>query len=202
MLHETCRKFAVLISILNVAGGHKLSSLQEASEAPAGQKAMAALLLATNPSQAFNPGLPSRAAVTSVGSRSLSKPLSSQRVGVRALSKKRSSSLVMEEAEEGKKGLSMADIKKYGVAGTVAYILTELAFWAVAFPVASTTFYNLNNHWPDLGDNSDRAAVLGFIFAGANIARLAVPLRLGAAIALVPWVDGNIVQRFGNAKEA
>ncbi|KAI2503754.1 hypothetical protein MHU86_10735 [Fragilaria crotonensis] len=30
-------------------------------------------------------------------------------------------------------GLSMADVKKYGVAGTLAYVLTELAFWAVAF---------------------------------------------------------------------
>ena len=37
----------------------------------------------------------------------------------------------------------------------------------------------------------DRTAVLGFIFAGANLARLAVPLRLGAAFALVPWVDAN-----------
>ena len=43
----------------------------------------------------------------------------------------------------------------------------------------------------------DRTAVLGFIFAGANLARLAVPLRLGAAFALVPWVDENIVRRFG-----
>eukprot|EP00966_Prymnesium_polylepis_P223387 5168812-Prymnesium_polylepis.1 len=69
-------------------------------------------------------------------------------------------------------GLSMTDIKKYGVAGTIAYILTELAFWAVAFPVASTSFYNLNGHWPDFGDGSDRTAVLAFIFAGANVARL------------------------------
>ena len=43
----------------------------------------------------------------------------------------------------------------------------------------------------------DRTAVLGFIFAGANLARLAVPLRLGAAFALVPWVDANLVKRFG-----
>ena len=43
----------------------------------------------------------------------------------------------------------------------------------------------------------DRTAVLGFIFAGAHLARLAVPLRLGAAFALVPWVDENIVRRFG-----
>merc|ERR1719326_1008196 len=97
----------------------------------------------------------------------------------------------------GGDGLSMEDIKKYGVAGTIAYILTELAFWAVAFPVASASFYNLNGHWPDFGDGSDRAAVLAFIFAGANVARLVVPLRLGAALAITPWVDENICRRFG-----
>jgi hypothetical protein len=98
---------------------------------------------------------------------------------------------------DGEEGLSMADIKKYGVAGTLAYILTELAFWAVAFPVASATFYNTAGHWPDFGDGGDRAAVLAFIFAGANVARLVVPLRFGAAFALAPWVDENIVQKFG-----
>jgi hypothetical protein len=36
----------------------------------------------------------------------------------------------------GDNALSMDDVKKYGVAGTVAYVLTELAFWVVAFPVA------------------------------------------------------------------
>ena len=94
-------------------------------------------------------------------------------------------------------GVSYADIKKFGVAGTLAYILTELAFWAIAFPVASTSFYNLNGHWPDFGDGGDRTAVLAFIFAGANVARLVVPLRFGAAVALIPWVDENICQRFG-----
>ncbi|EOD29273.1 hypothetical protein EMIHUDRAFT_203861 [Emiliania huxleyi CCMP1516] len=93
--------------------------------------------------------------------------------------------------------VSYADVKKYGVAGTIAYILTELAFWAVAFPVASTSFYNLNGHWPDFGDGADRAAVLAFIFAGANVARLVVPLRFGAAFALAPWVEENVCQRFG-----
>jgi len=97
----------------------------------------------------------------------------------------------------GGEGLSYAEIKKFGVAGTIAYILTELAFWAVAFPVASTSFYNLNGHWPDFGDGSDRAAVLAFIFAGANVARLVVPLRFGAAFALVPWVQENICDKFG-----
>eukprot|EP00554_Chaetoceros_debilis_P000306 CAMPEP_0194085556 /NCGR_PEP_ID=MMETSP0149-20130528/17884_1 /TAXON_ID=122233 /ORGANISM="Chaetoceros debilis, Strain MM31A-1" /LENGTH=555 /DNA_ID=CAMNT_0038768459 /DNA_START=68 /DNA_END=1731 /DNA_ORIENTATION=- len=89
--------------------------------------------------------------------------------------------------------LSMADVKKYGVSGTVAYILTELAFWAVAFPVASTALYQSSGHWPDvINDTTDRATVLGFIFAGANVARLLVPLRLGAALALAPWVDENL----------
>ena len=84
------------------------------------------------------------------------------------------------------------------MAGTLAYILTELAFWVVAFPLAATTYYQTFDHWPDvLGVPDDRNAVLGFIFAGANIARLAVPLRLGAAFALVPWVEENIVKRFG-----
>jgi len=97
----------------------------------------------------------------------------------------------------GGEGLSMADIKKFGVSGTLAYILTELAFWIVAFPVASTTFYNTAGHWPDWSDGGDRTAVLAFIFAGANVARLAVPLRFGVAFALAPWVDENIVQKFG-----
>ena len=102
---------------------------------------------------------------------------------------------VQAAAPEG--GFSYANIKKYGVAGTLAYVITELAFWAVAFPVASTTFYNTAGHWPDFGDGSDRTAVLAFIFAGANVARLVVPLRFAAAFAIVPWVDENIVQQFG-----
>lgn len=98
----------------------------------------------------------------------------------------------------GSSPLSMADIKKYGVAGTVAYVLTELAFWIVAFPVAATALYQSTGHWPDvLNDNGDRAAVLAFIFAGANVARAFVPLRFGAALALAPWVDENILSRMG-----
>ena len=94
----------------------------------------------------------------------------------------------------GGKGLSYADIKAFGISGTVAYILTELAFWAVAFPVASFTLYNTAGHWPDLSDGADRTAVLGFIFAGANVARLAVPLRFGVAFAAAPWCEENLVK--------
>ena len=101
-----------------------------------------------------------------------------------------------DQQQEGMGGpsLSMADIKKYGAAGTVAYILTELAFWLVAFPVAAVALYQSTGHWPDVvHDTTDRAAVFAFVFAGANIARLLVPLRLGAALALAPWVDDNLL---------
>ena len=93
-----------------------------------------------------------------------------------------------------KKSLSMDDVKKFGVAGTVAYVLTELAFWVVAFPVAGAALYQTTGHWPDvINEAGDRAAVLGFIFAGANVARAFVPVRLGAALALAPWVDENLL---------
>uniref|UniRef100_A0A7S2UC28 Uncharacterized protein n=1 Tax=Attheya septentrionalis TaxID=420275 RepID=A0A7S2UC28_9STRA len=102
----------------------------------------------------------------------------------------------------GEGGLSMADVKKYGVSGTVAYVITELAFWAVAFPVASTALYQSTGHWPDvINDTTDRTTVLGFIFAGANVARLLVPIRLGAALALAPWVDDNIINRGKSGEE-
>jgi hypothetical protein len=101
--------------------------------------------------------------------------------------------------DDGKQSaLSMADVKKYGVAGTVAYVLTELAFWIIAFPVAATALYQSTGHWPDVvAEPADRTAVLAFIFAGANVARLMVPLRLGAALALAPWVDENLLSGKG-----
>jgi hypothetical protein len=100
------------------------------------------------------------------------------------------------DGNDAKPVLSMQDVKKYGVAGTVAYVLTELAFWVVAFPAAAYALYQSTGHWPDvINDNSDRAAVLAFIFAGANIARAFVPVRFGAALALAPWVDENLLQR-------
>lgn len=103
--------------------------------------------------------------------------------------------------EDGEGGLSMADVKKFGVSGTVAYVITELAFWAVAFPVASNALYQTTGHWPDvINDTTDRGAVLAFIFGAANIARLLVPVRLGAALALAPWVDDNIINR-GDASD-
>ena len=99
---------------------------------------------------------------------------------------------------DGENAITYDDVKKFGVSGTIAYVLTELAFWAVAFPVAAALFTQANGHAPDLfNSGEDRAAVIASIFVGANVARLAVPLRFGVALAAAPWVDENIVQRFG-----
>lgn len=99
---------------------------------------------------------------------------------------------------DGATAITYDDVKKFGVSGTVAYVLTELAFWAVAFPVASALFTQNVGHAPDLFNSAeDRTAVLASIFVGANVARLAVPLRFGVALAAAPWVDENIVKRFG-----
>jgi len=98
--------------------------------------------------------------------------------------------------------ISMDDVKKYGTAGTVAYVLTELLFWAVAFPTECLVYLQTAGHWPDFSKPEESAAVLGLVFAASNIARLLLPVRFGAALALAPWVDENIMSKFGEKVDA
>ena len=37
--------------------------------------------------------------------------------------------------------------------------------------------------------------VFGMVFAASNVARLLLPLRFGAALAMAPWVEENIMPR-------
>ena len=90
---------------------------------------------------------------------------------------------------EGAPKLSMDSVKSFGVAGTVSYILIELAFWAIAFPVALSWYKVAEGSWLDLSDPSDKAKLLGAGAVFINGVRLLVPLRLGAAIALAPTVE-------------
>lgn len=96
--------------------------------------------------------------------------------------------------------ITMDDVKKYGAAGTLSYVITELVFWAIAFPTECFGFYELEGHWPDFSKPEDSAAVFGLVFAASNIARLLLPIRFGAALAMAPWVDENIIKRFGGSK--
>jgi len=95
--------------------------------------------------------------------------------------------------------ITMDDVKKYGAAGTLSYVITELIFWAIAFPTEVGVFYQTAGRWPDFNNDMDKAAVLGFVFAASNIARLVLPLRFGAALAMAPWVDENIMSKLPGA---
>ena len=77
-------------------------------------------------------------------------------------------------------------IKTLGVSGTISYVLIELMFWAIAFPVALSWYRYMDGNWLDLSDPVDKAKLLGAGTVFINIVRLLVPFRLGTAIMLAP----------------
>ncbi|MAD25627.1 MAG: hypothetical protein CMO44_15820 [Verrucomicrobiales bacterium] len=85
--------------------------------------------------------------------------------------------------------LSMDRVKSYGVAGTLSYVIIELAFWAIAFPIALSWYRVADGTWLNLSNTSDKAKLLGAGAVFVNTVRLLVPLRLGAAIAIAPKVE-------------
>lgn len=91
-------------------------------------------------------------------------------------------------------------IKDAGVAGAVSYAAWELAFWAASVPVCLVAYYQLTGHWPDFSDQDDMAKLGAEAFAFVNVARFAVPLRIGLALSTVPWVQANIIDRFASMR--
>jgi hypothetical protein len=89
--------------------------------------------------------------------------------------------------------MMMDQIKGAGTAGAVSLFLWELAFWAISIPVAIGTFVQLTGGFPDFNDSEDVAKVGAEAFAFANVARLALPVRIALAVATIPWVQENIV---------
>jgi hypothetical protein len=87
----------------------------------------------------------------------------------------------------------MSKIKEAGAAGAVSLFLWELAFWAISIPVAIVAFVQIAGSWPDLTDKEDLAKVGTEAFAFANVARFALPVRIGLAVSTTPWVKDNIV---------
>lgn len=67
----------------------------------------------------------------------------------------------------------------------------QAAFWGASLPVCLVAYGLLSGHWPDLSDQEDVATFGAEAFAYVNLARLAAPLRVGSALALVPWVQAN-----------
>ena len=95
----------------------------------------------------------------------------------------------------------MEQIKCSGRAGIVSYIIWEWIFWLTAIPIACFTYYTATGEWPDLSSGEDQAKVGASVFAFVNVARFAVPLRVGLALSTTPWVQSNIVDKFGKKDE-
>jgi len=92
----------------------------------------------------------------------------------------------------------MKRVKEAGAAGVISYALWELGFWALSVPVCAFGYYQYSGHWPDLSDPEDQKKLGAEAFAFVNVARFAVPLRISLALGTTPWINQNIVQRFGN----
>ena len=89
-----------------------------------------------------------------------------------------------------------------GPPGIISYIIWEWAFWIGAGGIAAFTYFQVTGHWPDFGNDEDKAQVAASAFALVNVARFAVPLRIGLALSTTPWVDDNIVKPFLGGDDA
>ncbi|KAL3779761.1 hypothetical protein ACHAWO_003471 [Cyclotella atomus] len=101
---------------------------------------------------------------------------------------------VEEKQDETKKGFEA--IKSAGRAGAISLFLWEAAFWIIAVPIVSIGYKQTTGHFPDFTDKSDLAILGAEVVAFANVARFALPLRIGLAITTIPWVQENVVDRF------
>ena len=104
-----------------------------------------------------------------------------------------SSSSSLSLGVEDESTVSLKDkIKAFGISGTISYILTEIAFWAVSIPIIIYSYHSESGQWLDFTVDVDRAKILGLSAAFLTAARLAVPLRLGVALSFTPFVEENI----------
>ena len=90
----------------------------------------------------------------------------------------------------------MQKVKDAGVAGIISYMFWELAFWGVSFPVCIFGYREVAGHWPDFANQDDLAQLGTEAFAFVNLARFAVPVRIGLALSTAPWVQSNVIDRF------
>jgi ribose 5-phosphate isomerase A len=81
----------------------------------------------------------------------------------------------------------MAGLKRFGVAGTLSYVATEVAFWAIALPGAAFAYHASTGEW--LSWETDRAQLAALAATFVTGVRFAVPLRMGVALACVPLVQ-------------
>ena len=95
----------------------------------------------------------------------------------------------------------MTQIKEAGLAGIISYGFWEVAFWSASVPVVLVSYHQLTGHWPDLTNKEEVAKLTAQTFVYVNFSRFAVPLRIGLALSITPWVQRHIVDRFFHRKE-
>jgi hypothetical protein len=105
-----------------------------------------------------------------------------------------------EEPEDSKS--MMQKVKDAGKAGIISYVFWEWAFWGLSVPVACFGFQAATGHWPNFSDQDDLAKLGAEAFAFVNVARFAIPLRIGLALGTTPWVQANIVDKFEKKDDA
>lgn len=102
-----------------------------------------------------------------------------------------------QETSETKK--LMQQVKDAGIAGVISYALWEFGFWTVSVPVCIAAYRQVTGHWPDLTNTDDLQKLGAEAFAFVNVARFAVPLRIGLALGTTPWIQKNVVDRFSKS---
>lgn len=88
------------------------------------------------------------------------------------------------------------NVKKAGISGAIAYAISEAGFWIISFPIIYASYHSTTGEWLSLANPDDRALIIGLSAGFASAARLALPLRFAAAVALIPTVDKYITKPF------
>ena len=81
-----------------------------------------------------------------------------------------------------------ANIFSTGVSGVASYVLTELGFWTLSFPIIIASLHASTGEWLNIAADEDRVKIFTYSAGFFSMARLAVPLRLALALYLQPMV--------------
>ena len=97
-------------------------------------------------------------------------------------------------------GVSFDIVKSKGTSGIISYVITEVMFWSLCIPIIIASYHGSNQEWLNFSNSEDRAKILALAGVYVTSIRLAVPFRLGVAVAIIPWVEENITNNFFNDK--
>jgi len=100
---------------------------------------------------------------------------------------------VVANAQAEEREHPLQHVKKLGVAGVASYALWGSFFWTVHPSARSSAIYMAFGFWPGVEFGRKRAEAFAFV----KLARFVIPLRIGLAVGIAPWLSrGRVVQRF------